>query len=837
MRKPSEPPGAPSLADLADLVDRMSLEERVSLLAGADFWRTVAVPRVGVPQIKVTDGPAGARGGGALVGGRRTAAFPVGIALGSTWNTELLYEIGESLAREALDKGAGVVLAPTLNLFRNALNGRNFENYSEDPVLTGRLAIAFVRGLQSKGVGATPKHFAGNESEFERDSITSEIPERALRELYLRPFEMVVVEARPWAIMTGYNRLGGTFCSEHVRLLHEILRGEWGFDGLVMSDWGGTHSAGASARAGLDLEMPGPAKARANLVAEAERDPATRAAVRERALEVVRLVSRTTDLSNPRDVRDEMEREVEYPEVRALVRRAGAEGAVLLKNAGLLPLPADAVVAVIGPNAAVGRVMGGGSAQINAHRQVSPVEGLREALGSARVEHAVGCDNDRYLPVARAAMTIEFRAEDGERVLAMEERPHGEAQWVTLPAGVPPDGFRARLHLEVAAPDEGEYELSLVSTGLSSLYLGDELLIDNWKDWQPGGALVGLGSREVRCTRRLPAGTHRLVADYGPREFRKGVARLEAIRIGFARPLPPTSVRDAAAIAAGADVAVVCVGTHGDWETEGEDRVGLDLPGRQDELVEAVARANPRTVVVLQTGGPVRMPWLDAVPAVLQAWFPGQEAGHAIADVLLGKVDPGGRLPQTFPRSLEDDPTHPLTPDVQYPGAGGRVEYREGLFTGYRHVDRAGVQPLFPFGFGLSYTSFELSGLVVEPTSVRPGEALRIAVLVENTGPRAGTTVVQAYVRDLASSLERPDKELKAFAKIHLDAGQARAVELTLDTRALAYFDDVERAWIAEPGEFELLVGQSSADLPLRMRFALVAPWRESTTLPSTSAP
>ena len=825
--KPSQPPGAPSLADLADLVDRMSLEEKVSLLAGADFWRTVAVPRLGVPQLKVTDGPAGARGGGALVGGKRTAAFPVGIALGATWNADLLQEVGELLAREVLDKGAGVVLAPTLNLFRNALNGRNFENYSEDPVLTGRLGIAYVRGVQSKGVGATPKHFAGNESEFERDTISSEIPERALRELYLRPFEMVVKEARPWAIMTGYNRLGGTFCSEHVRLLDEILRREWGFDGLVMSDWGGTHSAGASARAGLDLEMPGPAKARANLMAEAERDPATRAAVRERALEVLRLVSRTTDLANPRDVRDEIEREVEYPAVRALIRRAGAEGTVLLKNAGLLPLPAGAKVAVIGPNAAVGRVMGGGSAQINAHRQVSPLEGLREALGNARVEHAVGCDNDRYLPVARAAMTIEFRAAEGEKVLALERRPQGEAQWVNLPAGVPPDSFRARLQLEVTAPEEGEYELSLVSTGLSRLYLGDELIIDNWRDWQPGGALVGLGSREVRSRRRLPAGKHPLVADYGPREFREGVAHLQAIRIGFGRPLPPSSVEDAAAIAAGADVAVVCVGTHGDWETEGEDRVGLDLPGRQDELVAAVARANPRTVVVLQTGGPVRMPWLDAVPAVLQAWFPGQEAGHAIADVLLGKAEPGGRLPQTFPRTLDDDPTRPLGADVQYPGKGGRVEYREGLFTGYRHVDRSGAQPLFPFGFGLSYTSFDLSGLVVEPMSLQPGQTLRVALTVANTGARAGSTVVQVYVRDLSSSLERPDKELKAFAKVHLAAGQATTVDLALDMRALAYFDDEQQAWIAEPGEFDLLVGQSSAELPLRTRFALVAPWSD----------
>ena len=823
---PNTPPAPPSIADLAD---RMTLDESVSLLAGADFWRTVAVPRLGIPQIKVTDGPAGARGGGALVGGKRTAAFPVGIALGASWNTELLRQVGELLAREVRDKGARVVLAPTLNLMRNALNGRNFENYSEDPVLTGRLAIAFVRGVQSMGVGATPKHFVGNESEFERDSISSEIPERALRELYLRPFEMVVKEARPWAIMTGYNRLGGTFCSEHVRLLEEILRREWGFDGLVMSDWGGTHSAGASARAGLDLEMPGPAKARVHLLAEAQRDADTRDAVGQRARQVVHLVERTGAFASPLDVRDEAEKEIEYPDVRALIRRAAADGMVLLKNAGLLPLPADARVAVVGPNAAVARVMGGGSAQLNAHRQVSPLEGLQAALGSDRVAHAVGCENDRYLPVPQTAMTIELRAAPGGEVLGIEQRPHAEAQWVQLPAGLSLGAFHARLSLVVTAPEDGEYELSLVSTGLSRLYLGGELVVDNWDGWRPGGFPVGLGSQEARCRRHLKAGAIELVAEYGPRKFAAGVAALQAIRIGFGRPVPPSAVAEAATVAAGADYAIVCVGTTAEWETEGEDRWGIDLPGRQDELVSAVARANPRTVVLLQTGGPVQMPWLDAVPAVMQAWFPGQEAGHAIADVLLGKAEPGGRLPQTFPRSLEDDPTRPLLRDVQYPGAGGKVEYREGLFTGYRHVDRAGTQPLFPFGFGLGYSSFELSDLVATPASLRPGETLSITVTVKNTSARAGSTVVQVYVRDPVAALERPDKELVAFAKVHLDAGQAQAVQLTLDMRSLAYFDDAQAAWVAEAGEFELLVGQSSADLPLRTHFALAAPWSEAT--------
>jgi beta-glucosidase len=400
-------------------------------------------------------------------------------------------------------------------------------------------------------------------------------------------------------------------------------------------------------------------------------------------------------------------------------------------------------------------------------------------------------------------------------------------RWRLVPAGVPADAYRVRATLELALEEDGAHELGLLSTGRSRLYLDGELLIENWDGWTRGSAFVGLASTEVRATRTLPAGAHQLVVEYGPREFGEGVTGFQAFRVGLRRPPSPGSVAEAAALAALADVAVVCVGTHGQWETEGEDRRGLALPGRQDELVAAVATANPRTVVVLQTGGPVAMPWLDRVPAVLQAWFPGQEAGHAIADVLLGEAEPGGRLPQTFPRGLEDDPTHPLTPDVQYPGAGGRVEYREGLFTGYRHVDRARTRPLFPFGFGLSYAAFRLSGLALERSRIEPGGTVELSLTVENTGARAGSTVVQAYVRDLAASVERPEKELRAFAKVHLEAGRAERVKLSLGMRALAFFDERQQAWTAEAGDFELLVGQSSADLPLAARFSLTDTWRE----------
>jgi len=824
----AEPHESTSTAERIDrLVDQLTLDEQVALLAGAGFWTTVPIPRVHIPALKVTDGPAGARGGGPLVGGKKTAAFPVGIALGATWDVDLLREVGRLLAREAMDKGAGVLLGPTVNIFRSTLNGRTFESYAEDPFLAGTLAVAYIQELQEAGVAATVKHFAGNESEYQRGTISSDIPERALRELYLRPFEMAVKEGRSWAVMSAYNKLGGTYCSENPRLLTEILREEWGFDGLVMSDWGGTHSASASVRAGLDLEMPGPARARATLLAEAQDDADTRAAVRVAARNVLRLLERTVTLAHPREVSDDAERDEEYPETRALIRRAGAEGTVLLKNAGgLLPLPAQARVAVIGPNAATAQVMGGGSAQMNAHRRVSPLEGLRDALGEANVTYAPGCDNDKFLPISTAPLQIEYRAAEGDTVLARESRPLGDVMWFELPAGVPAD-FRARLTSTLHITEAGEYDLSLASAGLSRLMVDGEEVIDNWENFRPGGAYFGFGSDEVRARRVLSAGEHTAVIEFTPRPVEVGIVPISALRFGFRKPLPESSVDDAARVAAEADYAVVCIGTNGDWETEGVDRWGLALPGRQDELVRAVARATPRTIVLLQTGGPVLLPWLDDAPAVLQAWFPGQEAGYAIADVLLGQAEPGGRLPVTFPARLEDDPVHPEHPDRQYPGEDGHVEYREGLYIGYRHVDRAGLTPLFPFGFGLSYTAFEIGEPRLSGDTLEPGDELTVIVPVRNTGERAGRTVVQLYVRDVETRLDRPPKELKAFAGVTLQPGEAQDVTLTLDMRALAYYDDTRGAWVADAGDFDLLIGTSSADLPHTARVRLAREWTQ----------
>jgi beta-glucosidase len=801
--------------DLEALVDSLTLEEQVALLAGADFWTTVPVPRVAIPAIKVTDGPNGARGGGALLGGVKTACFPVGIALASTWNTELVGHIGQALAEEARSKGARVLLGPTVNLHRHPLNGRNFECFSEDPLLSARIACAYIRGLQERGVAATIKHYVGNESEFERMSMSSEIDERTLRELYLVPFEAAVRDAGAWSVMAAYNRVDGTFASEHPRLLRDLLKGEWAFEGVVMSDWFATHTTSEAARAGLDLEMPGPTQHRGGALVDAMRSGTVEAAhVRDGATRMLRLIERVGGFSDPTI---HPEQATDRPEHRALIRRAGAEGTVLLKNAGVLPLDAASLrsLAVIGPNAAVAQIMGGGSAQVNAYYRVSPLEGIRAHLAGAAtaVRHEPGCSNRRLLALLPGGLHVDYfdgAEPDGEPV-SSEQRDEAELMWLdTRPAGVAGDVFSARLSTTYVPAETGEFQFGLVSAGLSRLYVDGALVVDNWDGWQPGESYFGAGSDEITGARQLEGGnTYRIEVDYAHRQ--RGPFGLKAVRIGVELPLGEAAMQRAVDLAAASDAAVVCAGLSGEWDTEGRDRTNIDLTGPQDELIRRVAAANPRTVVVLQSGGPLRMPWLGEVAAVLEAWYPGQECGNAIADVLFGAVNPSGRLPQTFPMRLEDNPAF-----GNYPGEDDHVRYAEGVFIGYRHYASRGISPLFAFGHGLSYTSFEYRHL-----QIRTGPLVQVSLDVTNVGSREGLEVVQLYVRDVASSVERPTFELKGFSKVALEAGQTASVNFELDRRALAFYDPARGAWHAEAGEFEVLVGAASDDIRLRGSFSL----------------
>jgi beta-glucosidase len=823
------------MEELVDkLLGQLTLEEKAAIVSGADMWRTPAVPRLGIPQLKVSDGPVGVRGGG--LGGEHTSAcFPCGTALGATWNAQLLERVGEALGQEARSKGAQVVLGPTINLQRHPLGGRHFECYAEDPLLTAELGAAWIRGVQGQGVGACAKHYVCNDSEFERHTISSDVSERALRELYLLPFEHAVKRARSWSVMGSYNKVNGSYACEHAELLRGVLKGEWAFDGAVISDWFAVQDGPACARGGLDLEMPGPARHWGAKLAEAVRKgEVPEADLDEAARRMLRLLARCGAFETA-GTPEAPERAEDRPEHRALARRAAIEGAVLLRNEGAaLPLlggprPPIRRLAVIGPNARHTTVQGGGSARVTPHYEVSLLEGIERRAAAAGVEvlHAAGCTSHKRMPLPEHAwlrpatgagegLTLEFWNElepTGAPVLTRTVR-RLEFNWFgSFAPEVRPKAFSARLGGRFMAPESGRFSFSLACAGRARLSLDGRTVVDAWDRFARGDSFFGMGSAEITGEADLEAGrSYDLEIAY---------ARIESplvagLRVGVLPPIADDSLASAAELARGCDAAVVAVGRDGDWETEGSDREDMSLPGRQAELVASVAAACPRTVVVLNTGSPVDMPWLPGVAAVLQGWFGGQEAGNALADVLFGDADPGGRLPTSFPRRLEDTPAF-----LNYPGEHGHVVYGEGVFGGHRAYDARGVEPLFPFGHGLSYTRFAYGEPRVEVSEREDGLRVRVSLEVTNTGERRGQEVVQCYVADLAASAARPSHELRAFAKLELAPGERRRVELALGADALSFWDPLRRAWVAEAGDFELRLGRSSRELRATARFRL----------------
>ena len=785
----------------------LTLEQAVSLLSGADFWSVQPDPALGLGTLRVTDGPNGARGGGSLIGGVKTAAFPVGIALGATWNPDLAREIGAALAEQVKSKNAHVLLAPTVNIQRSVTNGRNFECYSEDPVLTAELAVAYIQGLQEKGISATIKHFVGNESEIERTTISSNIDARSLREVYLIPFEAAVKRGKTWGIMSSYNKLNGTYTAENHALLTEVLCQDWGYDGSVMSDWFGSRTTAPTVNAGLDLEMPGPTRDRGDkLLAAVAAGEVAAETVMTRARAMLRLMARVGSLD---DHRPFAETAYSSPDLSALIRRAGAESIVMLKNENaLLPLPKTGRLAVIGPNAKAAQIMGGGSAQLNPLYAISPYDGLATALGEGCLTYAQGCTNHRWEPVLQGPLSVDFFAGRDLKgpVMGTATMDSAEAFWIPPLAGgaVDPSNFSARIRGSFTPDQGGIHRVGAVAAGYARVYVNGHLIANAWDGWTKGRTFFEEGCDEVVGEVDLPAGQPaEVIIEFANRPADNLV--FSAIRIGIGRPMGDADIAEAARVAGAADRAVVFVGRNAQWDTEGSDLENIRLSGRQDELVAAVLKANPNTVVVLQTGGPVEMPWLDAAPALVQAWYLGQETGNAIADVLLGLAEPKGRLAQTFPRRWQDNPTHSQDAEI-YPGLNGQVRYEEGVFIGYRHYDRHGVAPLFPFGFGLSHTSFALSNL-------RIGADLQAKVTVTNTGGQTGTAVVQLYVAPQNAPIQRPDKELKAFAKLELAAGAAQEVTLPLTLRDFAFWDTSARNWHVAAGSYSLHAGLSAADL------------------------
>jgi beta-glucosidase len=795
------------------LLAQMTLAEKVSLMAGNSQFSTTPVPRLGIPSLRMADGPNGIRTNETWP----ATVFPASIATAATWNPGLAARISGAIAEEARAFNYQVVLGPAMNIDRTPLGGRTFEYFSEDPFLTGRIARAWVNGVQDAGLGAAPKHFAANNQELNRKTVNSVVSERVLREIYLSGFRDVVEQADPWMLMTSYNRLNGTFTSENKWLLRDVLRGDWKYRGVVLSDWGAVHSTAPSANAGLDLEMPGPPKQYgAKLVAAVEQGEVKRATIDESARRVLRLILRSGLMEKRNPVTADPR--IDPDAHRQVALDGAAEAITLLKNDGsLLPLDPARLkrIAVIGPNADARVIQGGGSSEVVPLYAVTPLEGLRSALGrSVAIDVAKGADNDRYPPVAdpRLFSTTMARTDQG-----LKASFWANSAMAGAPARTVTDTVFMRFYFgeDIAAnpardlavrwegvfwpPVDGEYDFSTFDHGNVDLTIASQKLFDR-RDPAAAPPMYEFLKWQARYAKTtLKAGR-----GYPIRiEFHPGWNDYPAYRIGIRTP--SGKIADAVAAARNADVALVFVGSSTTSEAEGADRETLSLYGEQDALIRAVAAANPRTVVVVGSGGPMAMPWIDQVPAVVESWFLGGNTGVALAHMLLGRSNPSGKLPITFPKVLADNPT------AAFYGKDLDANYGEGLLVGYRWYDAHQIEPLFPFGFGLSYTQFRFSNLKTQPR----GGTWQVSADVTNTGKRSGAEVAQLYLGAPKAPGE-PPRQLRGFEKVMLAPGETRTVSFSLDRDDFSRWDEKLGQWQVTPGAYRVSLGSSSRDLPLQ---------------------
>ena len=795
------------------LLKNLTLEEKVDLIGGVDDFYIRAIEKIGLPRLKMADGPVGVRNYGP------STVFG-GIGLAATWDPELAARIGETIGRDARARGVHFMLGPGVNIYRAPLNGRNFEYFGEDPFLAARTAVAYINGMQSQGVSATIKHFMGNNSEFDRHNSDSIIDERTMREIYLPVFEAAVKDAHVGSVMGSYNLTNGLHMSQNAHLNNDILKKEWGFAGILMSDWDSVYDAVAAANGGLDLEMPsGKFMNRATLLPAIKAGSVSEATIDDKVRRILRTAIQfgwldrdQTDLSTP----------LLNPAGKQAALEAARSGMVLLKNDGnLLPLGKGSIksIAVIGPDAYPAQPGGGGSGEAKPFTAVSYLQGLTNYLGDgAKVYYSPGIPT-----LEEMAKHTEFTAEPrgGEKGLKTEIFNNldlsGAAAIVRYdehlhysPAqGY--DGAYAPISIRWSgffnATADGKYLVFAQGPGENGgykLYIDKKLVIDDWTQWY---AFVS----DVPIT--LTAGPHQIEFDY---RTNKGWGKTTA-NLGIVRP-ETLVTPEAKALAARADAVIVAAGFDADSEGESADRM-FRLPPAQDELIKQIAAVNKKTIAVITSGGGVDMsPWVDRVPALLEAWYPGQEGGTALAQLLFGDFNPSGRLPISIERRWEDNAAH----DTYYPKAGTKkVEYTEGVFIGYRHFDKSTTKPLFPFGYGLSYTTFAYKNLKISPPSSNEDQQVSVTFDVSNTGARAGADVAEVFVGDRHAPVPRPLKELKGFAKVNLSPGETKAVTVKLDRRAFSYYDVGKHDWTVAPGDFDLVVARSAADIQLTGKVTL----------------
>ncbi|KAK9853833.1 uncharacterized protein MYU51_005351 [Penicillium brevicompactum] len=837
------------MIDETTLLDRLSLEDKVQLLSAVDWWRTPTIKKddVFIPHIKMSDGPNGARGE-SYVSGITAACFPCSTCVGATFDVERVHQLGVEIAKETITKSANVLLAPTMNIIRSPLGGRNYETYSEDPYVIGTLAAAFVNGCQSQGIAATPKHFVANDSEKRRTKMTSEIDEQTLREIYMLPFQLALRHSDPWCLMTSYNKVNGEYCADSNRLIEDILRKEWGFSGVVVSDWLGVYSTAKAVNSGLDLEMPGPTRWRGSkLLKEVENSTVNIEAVNLSVKRILALAKKTGRFDNPEE---KPEKSVLDDNRMEFIANLAAEGAVLLKNEHeLLPLKPNTRVAVIGHHATNPSIGGGGSAKVLAQHIVSPLEALEKS--NLQCRYSPGVPVHATVPhvepgVISAILDTSSHQTDlntlpillewfnssvvghnkvNEQRIAVAEYMIKEAWPEFLDRQ-----YCTRMSFALSPRSEGNHTFSVITTGVTKVFVNGEEVFHREQEspLMPESFYFYKAKIERKFTLPLSKNCPVKVEIHSWAADAEVLSRVEGTvfqgsSLRFMEYIDvPKAVHNASIVASEVDVAIVFVGNTNEIESEGYDRETMDLTKDQYSLISAVAAQNPKTIVVNFSGSPVTVsPFIDQVPVFLQSWFAGQECGNSVAKILTGVVNPCGKLPMSWPRKNEDNPAFNNFPcddnDV--------LLYEEKLKVGYRFYDEPDTpSPQFPFGYGLSYTTFELFSFNLASAEFGEPNQTKVRLVYEagNTGPRAGKTVVQIYVSYSAASAgahhPRPPKELKSFKKIHLESGERRQVDLVLDKYAFSFFDSQEGQWKLQEGQYTVHASFSSAEKPLSVK-------------------
>ncbi|MDA9660200.1 glycoside hydrolase family 3 C-terminal domain-containing protein [Pseudomonadota bacterium] len=808
------------MTNIDQIIDKLTLKEKISLLSGFNSWYTNKIEEKNVPSIKMSDGPNGVRGDSNS--GKSSACFPCAISIGSTWDLELINDIGIALGEEAQAKDVDVLLGPTINIHRHPLGGRHFESFSEDPFLTGKIATNYVQGVQSKNVAACLKHFVGNDTEYQRHSISSNIDEQTLREIYLLPFEMAIREGNAKVVMSAYNKLNNIFCSSHQELLISILKQEWDFDGYVVSDWGAALETIENANGGLDLEMPGPTNVWGTALIEAvEAKKVSEELIDDKVRRILNVAEFSNRFQNP-EIKDE--EAIDRPAHRSMLRKAAADGMVVLKNEGLLPLKKNIKkLAVIGPNAKEAQIIGGGSASLRPHYQIHPLEALRERLGhETEILYSKGCHTYKYLPRINEKLMGDkngflveyFDGNQFDENLILEERLIGSKFWVFEGFAKDVISKEERPNISVKfsceySPDiSGSHEFEIFGIGQCRLLIDGNELIDNWTSTDPGEAFFTFGSAAKKGVANFQKGEiYKIEVQY----YFEG--SFPAIYIGCKAPDEVDIFQEAIEKASNADEVLLIVGTNSDWETEGNDRADFNLPANQNKLIEAILDANQNTVIAINTGSPVHMPWAKKANAIIQTWFAGQEFGNALVDILSGKVNPSGKLPTTFPTKLEDTPAYKI-----YPGNDLQMNYEEKLLVGYRWYERNSIKPLFCFGHGLSFTNFNYHNLEV---TIDDNFLVLCKFEVQNVGDISGLEIAQCYVGFESPLPQEPIKTLQGFVKDEIGANELKKLEIKLGPRNFSYWSVDTSTWQIRGGTYKIFIGSSSENILLEASISL----------------